>query len=134
MKNRGNGTLDIYENVATLKKPLHLVADLIEFFSEEFIEVMIHNDSKETRERLRAIRTAIINDLDKLLNILSIHELRHRCPRLWVGFDRPVFCHFSSSIFSLSSPGHAQFCCRNTPALWPAPLREESRGEAFGGR
>jgi len=72
MKNRGNGTLDIYENVATLKKPLHLVADLIEFFSEEFIEVMIHNDSKETRERLRAIRTAILNDLDKLLNILNV--------------------------------------------------------------
>jgi len=72
MKNRRTGTLDIRQNVEKLKKPLSIASDLIEFFSEEFLEFMTHDDSMETRRRLRTIRTAILDDLNELLNVLNV--------------------------------------------------------------
>jgi hypothetical protein len=72
MKNRENGTLDIRQNVEKLKEPLSVASDLIEFFSEEFLEFMTHDDSLETRRRLRRIRTALHDDLNDLLNILNV--------------------------------------------------------------
>jgi hypothetical protein len=72
MKNRENGTLDIRQNVEKLKKPLYIASDLIEFFSEEFLEFMTHDDSLETRRRLRTLRTAVLDDLQELLNVLNV--------------------------------------------------------------
>lgn len=72
MKSRNSGTLDIRKNMEKLEKPLAIASDLMRFFSEEFLEFMTHNDSLETRRRLRTIRTAILDDLDELLNTLNI--------------------------------------------------------------
>ncbi|MGO9120880.1 MAG: hypothetical protein ACLQPD_25135 [Desulfomonilaceae bacterium] len=72
MKNRMKGTLDIRQNVEKLKKPLSVASNLIDFFSEEFLEFMTHDDSVETRRRLRTVRTAVIDNLDQLLNVLYV--------------------------------------------------------------
>ncbi len=72
MKNRRTGTLDIRQNVEKLKKPLSIASDLVKFFSEEFLEFMTHDDSIEARRKLRTVRTALLDDLDKLVNVLNV--------------------------------------------------------------
>jgi len=71
MKKNLKATLDIYQNVNRLKEPLDLTADLVEFFSDGFNEVMAHDDSVGTRKRLRTVRAALLKDLDEVFRVLS---------------------------------------------------------------
>jgi len=70
MTDQRNESLDIYENLRETERALHLARDLVEFFSEEFSEEMTHDDSEQTRKRLRTIRKALIKDMDKLGSVL----------------------------------------------------------------
>jgi hypothetical protein len=71
MRKNTTETLDIYEDIEHLKEPLYLASDLVEFLSEEFREEMSHDDSEPTRMKLREIRKTVIEDLDKLYNVLT---------------------------------------------------------------
>jgi hypothetical protein len=71
MRKNTTETLDIYEDIEHLKEPLYLASDLVEFLSEEFREEMSHDDSEPTRRKLREIRKTVIEDLDKLYNVLT---------------------------------------------------------------
>jgi hypothetical protein len=71
MRKKTTETLDIHENLEHLKEPLYLASDLVEFFSEAFREEMSHDDSEPTRRKLREIRRAVIEDLNKLSNVLT---------------------------------------------------------------
>ncbi|MGO9568941.1 MAG: hypothetical protein ACLP5H_15505 [Desulfomonilaceae bacterium] len=71
MKDRRNVTLDIHKNVQSLTEPLCAVADMVEFFSDDFNEKMAHDDSLLTRKRLRTIATTLFKDLDELFGVLT---------------------------------------------------------------
>ena len=71
MKDRSDVTLDIHQNVQNLMEPLCAVADLVEFFSDGFIEEMAHDYSLLTRKRLRTITTTLLKDLDNLFGVLT---------------------------------------------------------------
>jgi hypothetical protein len=69
MKDRRDETLDIQRNVRHLTGPLSAVANLVEFFSDGFNEVMAHDDSLRTRKRLRTTTTALLKNLDNLFGV-----------------------------------------------------------------
>lgn len=72
MKDRRNETLDIHRNVKSLTEPVYAVADLVEFFSDDFNEAMAHDDSLLTQKRLRTITTTLLKDLDELFRVLTV--------------------------------------------------------------
>ncbi|MGO9567853.1 MAG: hypothetical protein ACLP5H_09960 [Desulfomonilaceae bacterium] len=72
MKDRSDVILDIHQDVQSLTEPLCAVADLVEFFSDDFNEEMAHDDSQLTRKRLRTITTTLLKDLDELFRVLTV--------------------------------------------------------------
>jgi hypothetical protein len=69
-KDRRSRKLNVTKNVSELEEPLYRAWDLVQFYAERFRENMSHDKSVEIRERLREVRTALIDNLEELYGIL----------------------------------------------------------------